>query len=47
MDLHILQLFTRLQCLKLMYEYLTVSEKVPKGYNYREKFENDLIKHID
>ncbi|EAS03430.2 hypothetical protein TTHERM_00732770 (macronuclear) [Tetrahymena thermophila SB210] len=47
MDLHIIQLFTRLQCLKLMYEYLTVAEKVPKGFNYREKFDSDLVKHID
>ncbi|KAL4477740.1 hypothetical protein ABPG72_018914 [Tetrahymena utriculariae] len=47
MDLHIIQLFTRLQCLKLMYEYLTVAEKVPKGFNYREKFDGDLVKHTD
>ncbi|KAL4432127.1 hypothetical protein ABPG74_014381 [Tetrahymena malaccensis] len=47
MDLHIIQLFTRLQCLKLMYEYLTVAEKVPKGFNYREKFDGDFVKHTD
>lgn len=47
MDLHIVQLFARLQCLKLMYEYLTSSATVPIGFNYREKFDSDLTKHLD
>lgn len=30
-----------------MYEYLAVAEKVPKGCNYRDKFEPDIAKQLD
>lgn len=30
-----------------MYEHLLGHEKVPRGCNYRDKFEGCIVKHVD